>query len=371
MLSISIWLALSFTVDVAVSQLTTLKGTGTAALTGDNAIPTGPQVTYLTYASTITLSSNGSSTTNALTRLSGGSSIASNLTTIGTASRTTSSATAVNTQPCNGYVEFCNKKYSNITMVAAHNFAFAKKGNAASNQEYGVVDQLNDGIRMCKSTTGSNQQRSNVEVVQAQTHYVNKTMYFCHTSCDLLNAGTVESQFIEIAKWVEEHPYDVVSILIGNGDFVPVGNFTAPIESSGLLKYVYTPPVVPMGLDSWPTLAQMILSQKRVVVFMDYQANQTKAPYILDEFSQLWETPFSPTNPLFPCDQQRPPNLSDDDASKRMYMANHNLNVEATLFGSTLLLPNSAALNLTNAVTGTSSLGEMSNTCKGKVWCII
>ena len=195
-------------------------------------------------------------------------------------------------------------------------------------------------------------------------------MYFCHTTCDLLNAGTVESFFAQIATWVAAHPYDVVTILIGNGDFVNVGNYTDPIEKSGLLKWVYTPPLVPMALDSWPTLSEMILKQTRVVIFMDYDANQIEVPYILDEFSQLWETAFSPTDPTFPCDSQRPPSLSNSDAENRMYMANHNLNVAVTLFGDTILVPDTPALNQTNAVSGNTSLGQMSNTCIGKTFAI-
>ena len=206
----------------------------------------------------------------------------------------------------------------------------------------------------------------NLRVVQGQTHSVNNTLYFCHTSCDLLNVGTVLSQFTTIAKWVEAHPYDVITILIGNGDFVGVGNFTGPIQDSGLGKWVYTPPVVPMSLDSWPTLSEMILKQTRVVIFMDYNANQMQVPYILDEFSQLWETTFSPTDPAFPCNQQRPPSLSDQDAKTRMYMANHNLNVQASLLGTTLLVPNLATINQTNGVSGNASLGAMVNTCTSK-----
>jgi hypothetical protein len=61
---------------------------------------------------------------------------------------TTSSARPTNTQPCNNYVEFCDRKYSNITEVAAHNSPFVRKRNIASNQELDVLSQLNDGIRM-------------------------------------------------------------------------------------------------------------------------------------------------------------------------------------------------------------------------------
>ena len=67
---------------------------------------------------------------------------------------TTTTATAArprptqNTTPCNGYPEFCSRKYSNITEVCAHNSAFSIKDNAASNQVLSIVDQLDDGVRM-------------------------------------------------------------------------------------------------------------------------------------------------------------------------------------------------------------------------------
>ena len=67
-----------------------------------------------------------------------------------TGTTTSTAPVASNTVPCNNYPEFCNRKYSNITEVCAHNSAFSIKNNAASNQELGIVDQLNDGVRMSK-----------------------------------------------------------------------------------------------------------------------------------------------------------------------------------------------------------------------------
>jgi hypothetical protein len=67
-----------------------------------------------------------------------------------TASETTARPRPTNTRPCNGYPEFCQRRFSNISMVVAHNSPFVKPHNAASNQEYPVLNQLNDGIRGCK-----------------------------------------------------------------------------------------------------------------------------------------------------------------------------------------------------------------------------
>jgi hypothetical protein len=96
-------------------------------------------------------------------------------------------------------------------------------------------------------------------LVQGQAHYVNGTLYFCHTSCDLLNAGTVQAYLEEVAAWVRDNPYDVVTILIGNADYAMtnsegVKNITAetyvePIQNSGLAPYLYYPPKIPMGND--------------------------------------------------------------------------------------------------------------------------
>jgi len=96
---------------------------------------------------------------------------------------------------------------------------------------------------------------------------------------------------------------------------------------------------------------------------MDYEANQPAVPWILDEFSQLWETPFDPTNRTFPCTVQRPPGLTDADARNRLYMTNHNLNYDISILGNSLLVPNIPLLNVTNNDTGYGSLGVNAEQC--------
>ncbi|CAD0106626.1 unnamed protein product [Aureobasidium uvarum] len=318
------------------------SGTGSATTTsaskGSTSIATllvggGGVVTQSVINGTVTLSSHLNSTRTSSAAGTG----------------TSSSAKATNTTPCNNYPEFCDRKYGNITEVVAHNAAFNIPGNLASNQDRSITVQLNDGIRM----------------IQGETHYVNGSIYSCHTSCELLNAGTYLKELNEVGDWVRDHPYDVVTLLIVNSDFIEPGNYSQVLQQSNLVDYLYEPPYIPMRLDQWPTLSEMILSQKRVVVFMDYNADQTKYPYILDEFTHMWETPFSPTDRAFPCTAQRPPNL-DPKAARNdlMYLANHNLNTNVALFGQSILIPNSAELNVTNAaVVEYGSLGAANDNC--------
>lgn len=201
--------------------------------------------------------------------------------------------------------------------------------------------------------------------VQFQTHYnsSDETVYLCHTSCELLNAGTLEAYLTTVVGWLQQNPYEVITILMGNSDVIEIQNYTEPVTNSGLINYVYTTPEIPMPLESWPTLGEMILTNQRVVLMLDYQANQTAIPWLLDEFSQMWETPFSPTDRDFPCTAQRPPNRPKSIREDRMYMTNHNLNVPIALAGISLDVPAYTLLNETNAVSGFGSVGRAVDNC--------
>lgn len=285
-------------------------------------------ITYITGSPTTTISGNATS-----------------------ASTTVAPPRPTNTRPCNNYPELCARKYSNITQVGCHNSPFFRAGSAASNQQFPVTDQLNDGVRFVQ---GQIQWRAN-----------DTTPHFCHTSCDLLDAGPITDWLRQIKDWVAAHPYDVVTVLLGNGNYSTPDKYAPFIEESGITQYVYTPGVVPMRLDDWPTLGQLILSGQRVVMFLDYMANQTAYPWLLDQFSQMWETPFDPVDESFPCTVQRPPDLSAEDAKQRLYLMNHNLNVEVSLLGQSILVPAVSQLNVTNAAEGAGSLGMAAGNCRG------
>ncbi len=78
-------------------------------------------------------------------------------------------------------------------------------------------------------------------------------MRLCHTSCELLDVGTLEDYLTTVTKWLKHNPSDVIAVLMTNYDNVEPNNFTAPVTDSGLINYVYIPPTVPMPLESWPT----------------------------------------------------------------------------------------------------------------------
>jgi hypothetical protein len=259
---------------------------------------------------------------------------------------------ATNSQPCNQHVELCQRRYSNITFVSAHNSPFVREGNAAANQRYGVTEQLNDGVRL----------------LQGQMHIKDGVPHMCHSSCDMLDAGTLTNWLGLIKAWVDEHRFDVVTVLIGNADPYPdPATWIDAVEASGIKQYAYVAPKMPMSLSDWPTLAEMILLNKRVVLMVDYKADYSKWPWLLDEFGIMWETPFDPVDRSFPCVVERPPDLPENDARKhRMLLMNHNFNVEFDILGTSILTPALTLLNETNAVSGYGSLGLAAEQCTEK-----
>ncbi|KIW36084.1 uncharacterized protein PV06_11598 [Exophiala oligosperma] len=95
-------------------------------------------------------------------------------------------------------------------------------------------------------------------LVQFQTHFEDNELRLCHTSCKILDAGLLVDLLRRLRVWLENHPNEVVSVLMGNDNFIDVGNYTASIVNSGLIDYVYHPPAANLDLDAWPTLGDMI-----------------------------------------------------------------------------------------------------------------
>lgn len=151
---------------------------------------------------------------------------------------------------CNGKEEYCNRKYSNITQVGAHDSAFV--GILPSqNQFIPVKDQLNLGVRF----------------LQTQSHDKDGTVEMCHTNCDLLDQGSFESYLKPIKTWLDNNQNDVVTLLVVNYDDLPASKFGDVFKAVGLDKYAF----VPNGkieMDEWPTLQEMITAGTRLVVFL-------------------------------------------------------------------------------------------------------
>lgn len=244
---------------------------------------------------------------------------------------------------CNGHSELCSKTYGNVTYIGAHNSYAVGSNNLAANQDYDVTQQLTDGIRL----------------LQVQAHLQNGAIRLCHSSCLLFDGGLFSDYLKKVKTWMDSNPTEVVSILIVNIDNQPAASFAAAYTTASLVDMSYSPDTVAVTADQWPTLGTLIDTGKRLVTFMDNSADSSAAPYIIDEFSNVWETAFDVTDPSFPCTLNRTAGTADG----KLGLSNHFLDTYASVVGVQSLVPDKASLNTTNAASGAGSLGEEAKTC--------
>ncbi|GAA5844082.1 hypothetical protein JCM9279_003727 [Rhodotorula babjevae] len=244
---------------------------------------------------------------------------------------------------CNGHEEFCSRSYSNVSIVGTHNSYGVRAGSIAANQNYTIETQLDDGIRL----------------LQVQGHMNGDELHLCHTLCLLLDGGTFTSYLSTVKTWLDANPNEVVTILMVNSDGISPTVWAQSYEDSGLKQYVYTPSSTPVAYDAWPTYQELITAGTRVVSFLAQNADTSAVPYLLDEFTNVWETPYGQTDNSFPCNVDRVTGSADN----KMYLVNHYLDVNTTIFGQVVPVPATAALEETNTLTGTGSLGAQASTC--------
>ncbi|KAH8178458.1 PI-PLC X domain-containing protein 1 [Sarocladium implicatum] len=245
--------------------------------------------------------------------------------------------------PCNGFDELCDRKYSSITFAASHNAAFVGRLPQHNQYEYPEAG-MDMGIRYFTT----------------QVHIEDGEIRQCHSDCALLNAGLFSEIVVSLTNWLRDHPREVVTLLVTNGDDnVLIEEFAPIFEDAGAVDLAFTPDSR-LSLNDWPTLGEMIDAGKRLVVFMDYNADTAKVPYILPQYDYYVETPFSPTEDnFFNCDIDRPEGGSAND---RMIFANHNLNLD--VLG--LLLPDRDAAAETNSVSNIKQQTEICVANHGK-----
>ncbi|KAJ7585631.1 PLC-like phosphodiesterase [Mycena floridula] len=318
---------------------------------------------------------------------------------------------------CNGSPALCARPYDNVTYLGAHDsMAWSEKHLAwARDQLVPISTQLDSGARL----------------LQAQAHFFEGELRFCHTSCHLFDGGLVVDYLVEAKQWLLSHPNEVLTFIFTNPERVSVVKEWMPLfEKAGLGGDMYFPgsitgllPNEATKINTWPLLGDMIRTGKRVVVFLDqfgldedypalveslgphenyldlhadypshsnedypsiaddhYPSYQLKyggngsgrLGFVFREWGRIWETPFSVTDPNFPCSIDRIGTIATHtaahakelaankgrargEAPTQMYMINHSLNWN--LLGIKISNPDTA-----DQVNGVTS---MSNHVKG------
>ena len=96
-----------------------------------------------------------------------------------------------------------------------------------------------------------------------------------------------------VAKFLKNNPNDVLTVLFTNPEGLSFADVWAPVfEAANVIQWAYVPPQNPMPYGAWPTLGEMIASDKRLVVFIDYVGTDgSTVDYLLPEFGMVRPSP--------------------------------------------------------------------------------
>ena len=122
-----------------------------------------------------------------------------------------------------------------------------------------------------------------------------------------MDGGKLEEYLAIVKAWLDGHPSDVVTMLWVNADNMPAKDLERFFADTGLKDLAYIPPKHPITPGEWPTLREMIDSGKRLVLYLSGGTDQAAIPWMLDEFSFIFETPFENFDPAqYTCNGDRP-----------------------------------------------------------------
>ncbi|KAF2749346.1 hypothetical protein M011DRAFT_398712 [Sporormia fimetaria CBS 119925] len=263
---------------------------------------------------------------------------------------------------CNNSPDLCSQPYDMVTHLGAHDSPFlhnpSTQFSSFGNQCFNTLSQLDAGVRLLSTQVH----------VAANEQTGKRELHVCHTSCALFDAGALRDWLLEVRLWMDRNPNEVVTLLMVNMDGVDARELEGVYSEADIAHYGYVPldifkapaPTTEKG-SFWPTLGEMIESGQRLVTFVNpLKPDMENAPYLLDEFTFVWENNYETIDPsAFDCNPHRPSNnstIEDMTSSGRLFLMNHFLYWQQAFQG--IQVPDIRNINMTNGWQGPGALGE-------------
>lgn len=269
----------------------------------------------------------------------------------GVLAQNTTSGTACNNSP-----NLCDRRYNLVTYLGAHDSMFLRDDStgfsSSGNQFYNSTVQLSAGVRL----------------LQGQIQLKGNALHLCHTSCDLLDAGPLNTWLSEVKTWMDSNPNEVVTILLVNGPGASASEIAAQYNQAGITtSLAYTPSGSTSSQQTWPTLQSMINSGTRLVNFIQGLTYDSTTPWLMDEYTYIFENNYDISSPTgFSCAPASPSNVANQTTTALsdglMPLQNHFL-YENIAFG--IQQPNQSYVTVTNAPSGgVGNLGDAAASCR-------
>ena len=185
---------------------------------------------------------------------------------------------------CQGEARFCLRTYDNHSFPETHNSFSTVEDEVwmAVNHYTALEAQWEGGIR----------------AYMIDIHHLTKEdteqkdVRFCHGDPDSTLFYPCIYSEVDAFAWLGQlnslmnnSSGDVVTILIEN--YVPAEHVEYLFESAGMIDKAY---VHKVG-EAWPTLGDLVLSGKNLVVFWDYSDDE-RYPWLHHAWTHSWDTPY-------------------------------------------------------------------------------
>ncbi|KAK5124427.1 hypothetical protein LTR85_001644 [Meristemomyces frigidus] len=249
-----------------------------------------------------------------------------------------------------------SQRYSEQTFIGTHNSAAVRTPDngwsISGNQYFNVSMQLRSGVRL----------------LQAQGHLDPDgpdEIRLCHFNCALMDGGSLNEHLLAVKDFLETHRDEVVTLLFVNAVHGGLLTWIKAYYDTGLDLLSYSPPREKRGgamlLDDWPTIDEMVATNKRAVTFLSSGADEDAAPYLLNEFDYMFETDFGIEAPdQYSCLPSRP-RWPGSYIPPRLSLVNHFLYAKFLGFR----YPNATYANTTNSAGfRVGELGEHAARCR-------
>lgn len=213
-------------------------------------------------------------------------------------------------EPCNGDPELCDKAYDQVVYPTTHNsynYEFGVTQFFQPNQQHPVRRQLLDGIRglmldMSEFEGEVVVMHRNEDIIALLTEQIYASFMGYEPATRPLG---------DVKNFLDENPREVVTIILESRLDGPTLETT--FNAAGLTDYTYAHP----GGD-WPTLEEMIESNRRLVVFTDNENAAGNPAWLNYVWDHSFETDFDVTDPNdFNCSVNR------GDINHNFFILNH------------------------------------------------
>jgi hypothetical protein len=234
---------------------------------------------------------------------------------------------------CLGSERMCSLHYDEVAFLTTHNaMATTAARFIGPLQDPDIIKQLDQGARAMQIDTYQWESPDEVKERLALSdvppdlkadlprliNMVNPPrpgLWLCHTVCRA-GATPLVPTLERLRAWLDANPGEVVSLIIQ--DEITPEQTEQAFVAAGLTRLIFTPPADPQA--EWPTLGQMVRSDRRLVVFAEEADGP--APWYRNFYKYGMETPFSVSSPAdLTCEPFR------GDVGKRLFLLNNFITI--------------------------------------------